>query len=538
MQSVKEFRMFDYANLHNEQTILKINKANENDDTFYMFKSIYINEIHRYRNMFSKGFKHKTISNFISYFNIGNLLYTDTFTNFASYMNVVDDVEYTNFLDSIYTKNVEYMKQCVQQYNNKLVDPVSIFDLELSGKYKWSYRTIQPPLTISNEATSDVIELYEMVFARDIPFINWIDDNNEINTDIQDILYDMNLIKNYNGPLINNIINVQCLFRSNNSGSLTGPYISQFLYYPIQTISMTIQQKYNVPVDTTNYLNQIDNYLLNWDGTLFNTLITMTNRYITTMRDGAFLVRNDDISQVFYNALSILQSLNVPFSVVSSRTKSYVSLGIMDIRDLMSRASKLAMDLCWMMKYTQMRMRPEEYGYQIHISSISSNRDSNIGIELLSHPVIEKMKTYNSENGGDECYLLPQCYPEGCGFSPSYPNEQSIIAGAMTTILKSFYNCDIILPNSFVASEDGTNLIDKKSKYSLTVGNELDKLASNIAFFRCFSGVNYRTDNVGLNIGEMIAIQLLEEFISRYQGSVVFTLKKRNGKIKKISKFN
>jgi hypothetical protein len=47
---------------------------------------------------------------------------------------------------------------------------------------------------------------------------------------------------------------------------------------------------------------------------------------------------------------------------------------------------------------------------------------------------------------------------------------------------------------------------------SLTVGDELDKLAWNLAIGRAFAGVQWRSDaEAGLNLGETVAVALLRE---------------------------
>lgn len=72
---------------------------------------------------------------------------------------------------------------------------------------------------------------------------------------------------------------------------------------------------------------------------------------------------------------------------------------------------------------------------------------------------------------------------------------------------------------------------------TLTVGGELDKLASNIAFGRNFAGVHFRSDGEhGILIGEEVAIHYLQDHLREYReefrhkcGRHNFTLTKRNG---------
>jgi hypothetical protein len=62
-----------------------------------------------------------------------------------------------------------------------------------------------------------------------------------------------------------------------------------------------------------------------------------------------------------------------------------------------------------------------------------------------------------------------------------------------------------------VASADGTSLVPYVGA-PLTVGNELNKLASNIAVGRDASGVHWRSDGAeGMAIGEAAAIAVLQD---------------------------
>ena len=79
-------------------------------------------------------------------------------------------------------------------------------------------------------------------------------------------------------------------------------------------------------------------------------------------------------------------------------------------------------------------------------------------------------------------------------------------------------------------SADGSTL-EPYTGAPLTVGGELDKLASNIALGRDFAGVHYRYDGEdGILIGEQVAIRVLQELKGSYnQGNISFTFTKRNG---------
>ena len=108
---------------------------------------------------------------------------------------------------------------------------------------------------------------------------------------------------------------------------------------------------------------------------------------------------------------------------------------------------------------------------------------------------------------------------------PAYPAGHAVFAGAGATILKAFFNEAFVIPSPVVASPDGSALVPYSG--TLTVGNELNKLASNIAVGRDASGVHWRTDGLeGMHLGEAAAIALLQDVRHNYNepfGGFAFT---------------
>jgi PAP2 superfamily len=124
-------------------------------------------------------------------------------------------------------------------------------------------------------------------------------------------------------------------------------------------------------------------------------------------------------------------------------------------------------------------------------------------------------------------------YPEASPLHPSYPSGHATIAGACVTIFKAWFDESFVIQNPVIPNATGTVLIDyvaPPGEPALTVGNELDKLASNIAIGRNIAGVHYRSDYLqGLLLGEQVAIGLLEEQKATYNENFSFTLRRFNG---------
>ena len=84
-------------------------------------------------------------------------------------------------------------------------------------------------------------------------------------------------------------------------------------------------------------------------------------------------------------------------------------------------------------------------------------------------------------------------------------------------MLKAFFNESFVIPNPVVASSDGLSLLPYSGP-DLTVGGELNKLASNIGVGgRDGAGVHWRSDGIhGLALGEALAIGILRELRATY----------------------
>jgi len=151
-------------------------------------------------------------------------------------------------------------------------------------------------------------------------------------------------------------------------------------------------------------------------------------------------------------------------------------------------------------------LRPEAFAGRIHNYITGAAPQYPLGTsDLLHSSVLAKVF---SQYG---TYLLPMAYPEGSPLHPAYGSGHATVAGACATILKAWFDESYVIPNPIQVSPDGLSL-QPYTGAALTVGGELNKLASNIAVSRNIAGVHWRSDAVeALKLGEAVAISVLRD---------------------------
>jgi len=118
----------------------------------------------------------------------------------------------------------------------------------------------------------------------------------------------------------------------------------------------------------------------------------------------------------------------------------------------------------------------------------------------------------------------------GSAVPPAYRAGHATVAGACCTILKAYFDEDYILRDPVQADATGHSLIPY-TRSALRLGDEVNKLANNIALGRDAAGVHYRSDGTGgLAVGEQQAIRLLQDCVNTCNEPLEgFTLTKFDG---------
>jgi hypothetical protein len=155
------------------------------------------------------------------------------------------------------------------------------------------------------------------------------------------------------------------------------------------------------------------------------------------------------------------------------------------------------------------RLRPEEFGERV-------DRTLN---GILSYPINDEVLDSQAVQATFDkfgTFFHAQAFPEGCPVHPSYGSGHATVAGACVTILKAMFDGSFVIPNPVMATADGLAIVPYDGP-PLTVGGELDKLATNVAMGRNHAGVHWRSDaETAILLGESVAISILRDMRLTY----------------------
>lgn len=395
----------------------------------------------------------------------------------------------------------------------KLVSPLAGWAFEIEGGDGPSFKIPAPPTFNSREQAAEIAENYWMALLRDVNFNDY--NNHPI---AQAAAADLTSYgADFRGPKNNQgVVTPRLLFRGLTPGDRTGPWLSQFWFHPIPFGSNSIEPRVFKPRDGDDYGTTWHEFIAIQDGNIPRPANPF-ERKLTYLRDGRGIgewVHVDVLYQAYFMAMLSLEAMRAPLDAGnpyngSPTQEGFANFGIAHIATLVAEVTTRALHATWFQKwFAHRRLRPETQAGAIHANL---NRGANFDI----HSQI--LNSINSTNGlgaflpaGNS--LLPLAFPEGSPMHPAYTAGHATVAGACVTILKAWYDESWAIPNPLVPSKDGKRVLPFQGQATLTVGGELNKIASNVSNGRNIAAVHWRSDSTySLNLGEAIAIQLLQE---------------------------
>jgi hypothetical protein len=403
--------------------------------------------------------------------------------------------------------------------DRRLTNPQSGWAFEMEGRDGPGLIIPPPPTFSSREEAAEIAENYWMAVLRDVPFARYATTTaaNRAAADLTSFGADGKFPKNASGQVTPDL-----LFRGFTPGDRVGPFLAQFFYKTAPFGANNIEQRIIHPQAATDFGNEsFANFLSIQNGVSQGPLQFETQlKYMRNGRGMGEWVHVDVLFQAYFMAFLVLASLNVPLDPGNpyrgSRTQDgFGTFGGPHIATVLCEVATRALHATWYQKwFAHRRLRPEAFAGAIEAKL---RRGANFDI----HPAILDDVNTSGRLGdffaGDA--LLPLAFPEGSPTHPSYTAGHATVAGACATILKTFFDESAVIPNPVMPSDDGFNLVAYTGP-ALTVGGELNKIASNVANARNIAGVHWRSDSTNsILLGERIAIALMKEHNTTFNES-------------------
>jgi hypothetical protein len=451
----------------------------------------------------------------------------------------VDVDAYADLVHATVTGNPDDFEAIPQGGGRRFINPQAGLSFDLEGVDAQTYTAPPAPALASAQAAGEAVELYWMAELRDVKLDEFAD-----SPDAAAACADLNRLSDFRGLRKRGLVAPETLFRDPLPGCAKGPYLSQFLWMDAPFGAENVERRIKTRLPGIDYLTDYDDWLTAQRGNVISFAPKApVRRYVQTPRDLAIWVHMDVLFQAYFSASLILGAppepfdasgagLGCPSNLGSPYYKSHNQYGFVTFGDpyrktLLCEVATRALKATWYQKwFVHRRLRPEAYAGRVHNQVVHNRYPGILHKDVLDSPVLDRLY---SKNG---TYLLPMAYVEGAPLHPSYTAGHATVAGACVTILKAVFDETFVISRPVIPTPDGLDL--DHSSYDgpeLTVGGELNKLASNVATGRDIAGVHWRSDAMeSLKLGEAIAISVLRDqralYNERFDG---FTFTKFDG---------
>ncbi|MDX1997485.1 MAG: vanadium-dependent haloperoxidase [Thermoanaerobaculia bacterium] len=428
----------------------------------------------------------------------------------------VNPAAFNAFLAALSTGTIDSIETITLGGARGMTNPLAGLAFTTDGNDPHQF--IQPPAPAfsSAELAGEMVEHYWQALLRDVHFERY--DTHPIAGRAAN---ELTSLEDFKGPMEGGQVTRQTLFRDDLPGCTVGPYISQFLILPTPFGAEFVDRRMRTLAPGSDHMTRFGDWLAVQNGNVpGRAVFDPVRRYIRNGRDLSEWVHIDVLFQAYFNACLIMGTppddsdigggIGCPVNVGNpyrGRAKQFGfgTWGPPGFKTLLCEVSTRALKAVWFQKwFVHRRLRPEAFAGRVHVArtgQASYPLHGDVGGSEAANRVFRK---YGS-------YLLPMAFPEGSPTHPSYGAGHATVAGACVTILKALFDENFVIPNPKVVSPDGLSL-QPYTGPALTVGGELNKVASNVATGRNIAGVHWRSDAYwSLRLGEQVAIALLRD---------------------------
>ena len=417
----------------------------------------------------------------------------------------VDDAAYRALLVAIHSGRAADFALVPRGGVAKLANPRAARAFQMEGQDASRVRIPPAPSFASEQRAAEMNEVYWMALLRDVPL-----------ADLATAPLAQEAVSDLSRYSLFSNVDTSTLFRGVTAGERIGPYLSQFLWRAVPYGMTTIEQRYAGALAGEDFMTTPADCLAIQRGAAPTRSITRgAPAYVRTARDLASYVQRDFSYQAFLNAALITLGFGAPAldsanPYIGNATEgAFITFGGPDILTMLAQVSHMALKTAWWQKWQVHRtLRPEAFATCVDRTAVGTSSYPVHG-KLLTSSVFGRLRTLHGN------VVLPMAYPEGSPAHPSYPAGHAVIAGACVTVLKAFFNESFVVPNPVTAVSDGS--LQPYSGPALTLGNELNKLAANIAIGRNHAGVHFWSDGIeGMRAGERVALAYLADLRTTY----------------------
>ena len=428
----------------------------------------------------------------------------------------------------------------------KLTDPQAGLAFDLEGVDP--HQVTMPPAYAfrSPEQVGEMAENYWMAICRDVPLIDY-----PTSPLIAQAAADLSRYASFGGPKDASAqgagqVTPAIIFRDGVPGALKGPYLSQFMIRDVPYGSQRTDARiaYGLP-GVTDYMTDEASWLAAQNGVKpgVGPGPLADPRLLHDGRSLGNYVHIDELFQAYLNAclLMITPKNRGGFGVPPAPSNPYASsmtqvgfgtLGEPNFKVLVAEVATRALKAVWFQKwYVHRRIRPEVYAGRIHYHlkgarsyEFDPAEFAKLQAGPLAHPSITQSEGF-----------LPMAFPEGSPTHPAYGAGHATVAAACVTVLKALFDVDRTLAGLGIPvlqpDAGGQALVDAGvGCETVTVEDELNKLAANVGLARNFAGVHWRSDYTeSVKLGEQVAFHVLEDTVETYNEPVCFTWREMGG---------